>query len=1005
MAKVLGDLLNSTISRDRWVFGWPSLGGGSPEPEPVLRVAGFSASHDEGIFGTLFVSPSGSDTTGTGSSSAPFRTIAKARAEGDARGGIWLMRLRGGVYRESIDMSGLTGNAVTSYFIGRYGTEEVIISGFENVTGWEQCTAADEAVLGPRFAQIYKRTVSTASLPDGQPMAANIHEDGQRLKLASGKGFNPQYTWTDTALADWMVAPDVTTIDVEVETPSGPQIQTKLTGYVFPDLVAKYTEAQLSSASVTFHASPNSAYATTIESITGDTITLADKSRTYETNSNKNRFVLLNLLPAMKIGGWGFKDNGDGTTTLYVRPNNPANLTSKIEVSARTTGINLRNTSYARVRGLIFEGFACDGTRADGKYTVSAANTATAPFRTDIEVSNNWLRKSWRGYDGYGCAFWQNVANFHFIGNTIDDAVGQFGLFSFGSHHTDPRGLQPGNRILYNLISRCDKAPVRVYGNQLGIVGGNVFIGTGQASHANKGNLYEGGRYFLWHRNAWFGCDGYLAQQETSSMHVFMNFIPGGYAGGATGFRDQNNDTPSPSEEYDVDETSYLANNAIAPYKDALSSTDSIFLGTAAEDHLFWAVHNNIIHGSSLTNAKLESWSHNISTIGPTKGDGDQTLSLGQVWTTVSTGNLVIPETSPIWSAPAAPLTEIVEALEALFPDYPDLRLDLFGRPFNPASGFIGPYQRFSDQLPHPPFWVEAPGITGLAVVGQTLSITTGYVTGYPRPGNTRRWVVSFDDWDTYSQVGIGTTFTVTSAQLGGKIGLISSANGVECFRQLDNVVTSGYPLGNPVTIKEAVFAGNATSYSVPDVTFTGAPALLIINSRNGVTTSDNVYSISTPAGTFVATAAKARRGPAEGQVFFCAAPTPGTHSIDVTGTLTTNSAMVHVVEVSGLASVGLLGTGGSSSATSWAQSVTTTQASSGVMFLFNRMDGSLSAPITLSGHEVAVYNKNTLDSVTGQITAAAGYKPSPSIGSYSIGASWGAISAQSFWLAAELKA
>lgn len=993
---LLPDALNAALSRGRRMFGL--LTSTVIPPEPVGLSVGFSASYNEGVSGDIFVSPSGNDTTGTGSIGAPYATIAKAAAELSSSKKV--IRLRAGTYREGAPLNGkLMGTQGAPVVLARYGDEPVTVSGFDLVTGWALCTSEDQGDVGANWGQVYKVTRPKSSFPGGDPLAANIHEDGERLRLAAGKSSKPTFPWTDNALSDWLIADEAITDTVEGVN--------RLLGYKLAAITSKYTPGQIASCRVVFHASPNSAYAASVVSASDGNILLSEPYRQYETNENRNRFILLNLLPAIRSGGWGFKDNGDDTVTLYVRPLNAANMAGKIEVSARTMGVNLTASSHVEVRGLIIEGFASAGTRTDGQYSVSASNSSTAAQRENLKILNNLIRRSWRSYDGYGCIFKQNVHNTHIKWNTIEDPVGQFGMFLFGPHHTSALGSDSGDRVLYNLVSRSDKAPVRIYGGKLGIVGGNIFLGTGQASHANKGNIYEGGWKYLWHRNAWFGCDGYLAWQEASSIHVGMNFVPGGYAGGATAIRDQNNATASPAKVAGVNETSLIFNNATPPFKGSLSYDNSLFLGTASEPNVFYSVHNNLLHGSALTNANLTSWSHNMTTIGPAKDPTDAVVSVGAVWTNTTTGNLTIKETSPSWTSPAASILPAIEELEALFPDYPDLRKDLSGKAFDPSVGFIGCYAPGSDQLPHPVVWVEAPGISGISVVGGTLTVDAGYMAGYPRPVVTRRWVVSFDDWESWSVISgaAGTSFSPTSAQLGGKIGVITTAGGKPINTFLDAVVTGGYPLGKPSLVAERAYPSNATSYTMSAVPFSGKPAIIFLHGRNGVTTTDNVITVATAAGTFEATALKARRGAVEVQAFLCKAPVAGAHDVTITGELTTNSAIAQVVEVEGLDSIGLLGTGGSTSNGGWSQSVSSTVNESGVMFLYGRLTADPANPITLSGHEVSVFNSRTADNAgTTHITVAAGYKDSETVGSYSIPASW-PTAASSYWLAVELKA
>lgn len=991
MGKMLAGLLNSTISRDRYIFGWVSLGGGVVPPEPANGAYGFDAEIDEGTAGDLFVSASGSNTTGDGTLAAPYATISHAITNRGARRTI---KVRGGIYRETVNLNGLAGTAEAPISVSRYGAEPVIISGFEAHQGWADCDAADAAVVGANWAQMKKKTLPASTFVGSNPLAANIHEGGFRLRLATTKQPFIQFPWTDNALKDW------------AEAGSAVVAAGKLAGYVLPALVAEYGSA-LVGRSIMTHISNNTANMTTIASIDGDNVMLADQTRTYESNANRNKFCILNLPGEIKRGGWAFSVSGSDVT-LYVWPNSAAS--ASFDVSARGAGVTMRGSSFVGVRGLIIEGVASAETAQTEHYAVVAANTAGSAPRDGLVIENNLIRRTWRKFDGYGAIWLRHVTNHKVQRNSIEEAVGQFGYFSQGTGYGQANPMNSGERFLRNKVWRSDKAPARIYGAQDGICGGNLFLAAGQASHSNKGNVYEGGWRYLFHRNLWLACDGYLAWQEASSVHTIMNFIPSGIGSDARSVQDQNHDsTKSPATQLDVDEIGYVLNNALMPYKDAVAGPHSLALGYSLDPRAKYHALNNIMHGYAYEVGMVPVSNGNLLTMGSTIGGADAASNLAAVWEDVATGDLRIKASSPSWSMPAVSLSTIIAELSAVYPDYAaDLLLDLAGNTFNPAAPFVGPYAPGSAQIGFDPIWVEDPKVSGVSVVGGVLTATPGYVLANPRPPISRQWLVTFDGWETFSEIpgATGSTFTIGSAQLGGQIGLRSRASGVEAVTLLSSFVTEGYPLGDPVRLGGTVTSATASAFTVPGVVFTGKPVLLVVNTRNGSTTADNALTITCGAGSFVATAGKARRSAVEVQTFLLAAPTPGTFSIEIAATLAANSSVIEVFEVDGLASVDLLGTGGSTANTGWAQSVATTRAETGVMFLFGRLTADPANPITLGGQEMELYNRRTADSAAAQqIAAAAGYKTTEIVGSYSITAAWPiSTGATSFWLAIELR-
>src|SRR5689334_9126118 len=85
---------------------------------------------------TYYVDTNGNDANSGLSLSAPFRTIQKAMNTATAAGST--VYVRGGTYREDVEVGIGGGTAGNMVHLLAYGTEVPVIKGSEVVTGWTQ---------------------------------------------------------------------------------------------------------------------------------------------------------------------------------------------------------------------------------------------------------------------------------------------------------------------------------------------------------------------------------------------------------------------------------------------------------------------------------------------------------------------------------------------------------------------------------------------------------------------------------------------------------------------------------------------------------------------------------------------------------------------------------------------------------------------------------------------------------------------------------------------------
>lgn len=163
---------------------------------------GFRASLDSGTTGDLFVAKTGNDTTGTGTLGNPFLTIGQAISVATTGQEI---KVRAGTYREQFDLSS------KQLILSRYGTERVIVSGGEPLTGGVACTVADLPDVGTNWASIYKFSVTTASIASGDGRAALVSEGETPLAYTMAWAVDPRFPNLSDATGQFVLADSVTT--------------------------------------------------------------------------------------------------------------------------------------------------------------------------------------------------------------------------------------------------------------------------------------------------------------------------------------------------------------------------------------------------------------------------------------------------------------------------------------------------------------------------------------------------------------------------------------------------------------------------------------------------------------------------------------------------------------------------------------------------------------------------------------------------------------------------
>lgn len=212
-----------------------------------------------------------------------------------------------------------------------------VISGGVPIGTMTQCDSSDEADVGANYASIYKITVSNSLFPGNDPRNGNLCENGEQLTIA-----NERADRTDTF---FLTKPEYFHTATSVTT-SGANV----TGFKLTAVTDLYTKAQLDNSRLYFVSDPNISWNSAVVFDESTDVLGLVSPAAYEDSPVKDNFALLNLLPAMQAGGWGYRDLGNGSSTIYVWPVSAASIAAElIEYSTAPIGLDLDGVSHIEV--------------------------------------------------------------------------------------------------------------------------------------------------------------------------------------------------------------------------------------------------------------------------------------------------------------------------------------------------------------------------------------------------------------------------------------------------------------------------------------------------------------------------------------------------------------------------------------------------------------------------------------------------------------------------------
>jgi len=376
-----------------------------------------------------------------------FKTISEAVAQSVEDGVDREIKVLAGIYRESFSLSGFQGR------ISGYGTDKPIVTGAEVLSGWTACTAADEAVVGPNYASIFKATLSSLDFASETPTGLNLYEDGEPLRLTQdrlGKVDLFFISYDD---------------DFHRADSFGLDGSDQVTSITHTAVLTKHTSAQLSNAFVYLHHAPNTVSAVKITQVgsQGDTIEV-DGSHPVQstTDADRWRYSLADILPAMKAGQWGFSTTGDAVT-VYAWPTSTSNLQDKIEYSARAFCINVAANMPGPItlEALDLRQPGGDGSDKDG--VCIGTITSSLEKKQGLTVRHVRAGRTSNLRGGYGALYLSNIDDCTVEYVTVGYTSGCFGIFLQG-RTTDP---MMGAKLTHFHARYTSNAGARFYGQFL----------------------------------------------------------------------------------------------------------------------------------------------------------------------------------------------------------------------------------------------------------------------------------------------------------------------------------------------------------------------------------------------------------------------------------------------------------------------------------------------------------------------------------------------------------
>lgn len=653
-------------------------GFGDPLGNQSGVIYGRTPSYNAGTAGDIFVDgvngDDGNDGLTTGTAVA---TITEGLAKMAALSGVQTRTVRvmgdGVRYREFVDYTHANATAANAVVIAGYGTDLPYISGAEVVTGWTQCDSGDEALLGANYASIYKTDIDAADVEHDEFWRMLLSEDGEPLALASRRSNTSLVPFIIDSVDTMFRSDEDATVVIGVDG----------SGYVatitHPDVLGDYSDAQLAETVAAVHVKSN--FTRHIRTTSASASVLTMEATSYKPE-NVHKYQLLNILPEIQEGGWGYTDNGDGTVTLYCWPLDTANLTDGIEIAVRESALQL----YA---------FGGDSIHVEsiGLEMCSApdgSNSNMIEFNQTSNLSmNQCIVDRYSSMPGHMLNM-KLAGDCAITNSTMRRAQGAYGVGLGGGSSSG----YANNRVMNMHMEDMSLTSVRPLNQHNYAVVDILAIRTSAGSHANTTDHKQKSDKGLFLN---FNCSmapgerplgGYATHQTSSRvLHLHCTYT------GADDGRSLVDQTPTSGAIPDTGDNYVI--NCWTPHEPAIydSENGGFTLGNDNPLSGDWHVYNCVVPDINELNGATVYRANNILTDASATGDASESM-------VADIDTLHVDAANGDWRAVAGGLLtthagfdveSVIATYEAWFPDI-DLRRDSLNRVWNPADPGVGPY-------------------------------------------------------------------------------------------------------------------------------------------------------------------------------------------------------------------------------------------------------------------------------------------------------------------------
>ncbi|TRD11664.1 hypothetical protein FGU71_07145 [Erythrobacter insulae] len=638
----------------------------------MIPSAGQTFGYDAGVDADFYVAPDGDDSQ-VGSLTAPFATIQTALNAAQAAGGDQTIALREGTYREQPTLTSSLNNLT----IKRYGSEVPVISGANLIPGFTRCVSDDEPAIGGNFDQIWKATVPVGDYPIQAMHRTIMRQDGSALSLCGIR--RPERTVPDLFYdnIDQLQSPEDFP-DLSISLRAGFYDTISHSG-----VIDQYSDAQLEQTVAALYESGNNEAFLDVVGVSDGVLNL-DNAIDVEP-SGQGAYALLNVLPSIQSGQWGWKDNDDGTVTFYVWPHSlPIH---DVEISVRSRGLDLsRNTNSCAIT---VEGITFELTRGqNAQDSALRINNAAG-----LSGCGAVIRQCLFRHIADGRALMQNICEQGVVLEdcTFRDSV-SFGLQT--SPSTVSNAYNYANRYRRLRFQDISGTGMRLFGVRDTIIEDVVAYRTSAGGHANALNIYNNSDNVVVQRFIGGFTEntqlytGYGANQLSSRLHFLHCIFPPNTNTGR-GYVDQNANAVALPVAKPGNESHFI--NCWVPHiaeRLPIMDQGGVSLG---RDVMDWTIANCVIPFINETGGTINR-SNNILTNASVAGNvSEVTVNRTDLHTNPDKYQFEAELGSALNSMTGLNINGLITDLETVFPGE-SFRKDIAGRDWDPSAPGIGPY-------------------------------------------------------------------------------------------------------------------------------------------------------------------------------------------------------------------------------------------------------------------------------------------------------------------------